>query len=411
MLYDTEKKTTTSALTIPLHKEFSYAYYTSIHDFGQEEWEAALPYKNFFLDYRYLKCVEELKADQNYFRYAIVYRKHQPIGVVYFQVSDFTASLFGKLIETQFNALSKGKLSLFQAKLQKHNNSVLMRLLTCGNNYVSGEHGFLFDSSLQETLKLDILERLIAEVAKKEKLRGRISGMLIKDFYSPLPLSKCMFGTSNYMEFKVEPNMIVDIPDQVSSLTEYIGCFSKKYRNRAKQILKAGSALEVRELNEQEILALYDAIFALYEQVYNNAKFKLAKLDARYFYEMKKIFRERFIMVGYFRDGKLVSFLSAIRLEHELEAHYIGVDYSINKELELYQNLLYKYIELAIERRIKRVNLGRTASEIKSTVGAKAYDLHCYVRPQNTLSKLVLKPFCTFLQPSEWIPRNPFKEE
>ena len=126
---------------------------------------------------------------------------------------------------------------------------------------------------------------------------------------------------------------------------------------------------------------------------------------------MKKIFRDRFIVVGYFKEGKLVSFLSAIVLEHELEAHYIGLDYAANKDLELYQNILYKYIDLAIERGIKRVNLGRTASEIKSTVGAKAYDLHCYVRPHNTLSKLVLKPFCSFLQPSEWVPRNPFKEE
>jgi hypothetical protein len=58
-----------------------------------------------------------------------------------------------------------------------------------------------------------------------------------------------------------------------------------------------------------------------------------------------------------------------------------------------------------------KVNLGRTASEIKTTVGAKPHELLCYIKPQNTVSKLILKPFMQFLQPTEWIPRNPFKEE
>jgi len=44
-------------------------------------------------------------------------------------------------------------------------------------------------------------------------------------------------------------------------------------------------------------------------------------------------------------------------------------------------------------------------------VGAKAHELVCYIKPQNTVSKVILNPFINFLQPTEWIPRNPFKEE
>lgn len=396
---------------VPLFKEYTYAYYKSIGEMDEQVWTQALPAPNFFLSYQYLRCVEELKADENYFRYLIVYHHEQPVGVVYFQVTDFTPGLFGNLIENQFKSLSQSKLRLFKSKLENHNNKALMRLLTCGNNYVSGEHGFLFDERLDQTLRFDILERLIKEVGRKEKLRGRISGTLMKDFYKPLPLTKCLFGTSHYIEFKVEPNMIVEIPEKVASLADYLACFSKKYRNRAKQIIKASEGIVLRQLEKEEINGLYSELFVLYENVYNNAKFKLAKLDAKYFYEMKKAFGEQFLVYGYFKDGKLVSFLSAIILHNEVEAHYIGIDYEVNKEYELYQNILYKYIEIAIEHGKRCVNLGRTASEIKSTVGAKAADLYCYIRPQNTISKLVLRPFISFLQPSEWIPRNPFKEE
>ena len=94
-----------------------------------------------------------------------------------------------------------------------------------------------------------------------------------------------------------------------------------------------------------------------------------------------------------------------------LEAHYIGFDYEMNNRFNLYQNILYSMINEAIIHKQTVVNLGRTAAEIKTTVGAKAENLICYIKPQNTISKLIQKPFISFLQPAEWIPRNPFKEE
>ena len=72
--------------------------------------------------------------------------------------------------------------------------------------------------------------------------------------------------------------------------------------------------------------------------------------------------------------------------------------------------MLYDYVKEAIENSSKKLLLGRTASEIKSTVGAEALELTCYIRHRNPLSNRIIKPFVDFLKPSEWIPRNPFKE-
>ena len=58
-----------------------------------------------------------------------------------------------------------------------------------------------------------------------------------------------------------------------------------------------------------------------------------------------------------------------------------------------------------------QVYLGRTAAEMKSTVGAVAHDLVCYIRHRNGLSNQVIRPFIDYLKPSDWTPRNPFKEE
>ena len=59
---------------------------------------------------------------------------------------------------------------------------------------------------------------------------------------------------------------------------------------------------------------------------------------------------------------------------------------------------------------IKRCLTGELDGEPDAALFAKAHDLFCYIKPQNTVSRLILKPFMQFLQPTEWVPRNPFKE-
>src|SRR5690606_29301821 len=109
---------------------------------------------------------------------------------------------------------------------------------------------------------------------------------------------------------------------------------------------------------------------------------------------------------------KIIAFASSF-VTHDgcLEAHYIGFNYSENGVHDLYQNILYAMIEEGIKNTCNCINLGRTASEIKTTVGAKPRDLICYIKAQNTISRMIQKPFISFLQPAAWTPRNPFKEE
>lgn len=395
-----------------LSREFHCALYQSAADLP-ETWDGINANRNFFLQKSYLQCLEKSQKDTLQFRYVIAFKNEKPVMIVNFQISNFSAAVFGAIIQEQLSELQKGKSHLFEHYLGKtrKNNEILMRLVTCGNNFTSGEHAFLSIglNAKEESL---LLKMIISGVSKEEKLRGKISATLIKDFYQKGKNQKIAQTVDQFVPFTVEPNMLIDIPEKVKSLNDYISLFSKKYRNRAKSILQKGNELEYRELSAAEIQANSKRIFELYEAVFNNAKFKLVKLSADYFYLMKASFHNNFRCYGMFYKEKLVGFTSSFIVnENELEAHYIGFDYALNKELEIYQNILYRFIEQSIQNNCSRLNLGRTASEIKSTVGAKACELVCYIKPQNTVSKIVLKPFISFLQPGEWTPRNPFKEE
>lgn len=394
-----------------LEGDYTFTFYDSILAVNPFEWQTLCDKHNFFLGREYLTLLERLHGPQLSMRYVIVYKKKQPVFAVYFQVIDFTANVFGDLVATQISELQSKRLKLFDKYITKYKDEVIMRLVTCGNNFVSGEHGFVYDDIKREEA-FYLLQKVTDVISKEEKLRGTISATLVKDFYTKSLPKTNLLEKAKFIEFTVEPNMIVNIPKEVGNVQEFIATFSKKYRNRAKSIFKAGAAIEKRNLDVDEVKKLNKQIFKLYDHVFSNAKFKLVKLADDYFYEMKKTFPDAFFINGYFLDGKLVAFDSGYNLDDDsLEAHYIGFDYTINKEYDLYQNILYSFIDLAIRNQKKHLNLGRTASEIKSTVGARAHDLVCYIKPQNTVSKVILRPFISFLQPTEWIPRNPFKEE
>lgn len=391
--------------------EFSFTLYERAERVSKEEWGSITEGESVFLEVNYLQLLESVENAKMLSRYVIVYRNKIPCGIIYFQMVDFKAEVFGSIIDNNVEDIKTSKKNLFEKYLDANKDETLLRLFTCGNNLVSGEYGFLFLPYINKETQTELVLQIIEVIGKEEKLSGAISAITIKDFEHPLQPS-ALLKKERYTEFLVEPNLVVDVPETINNIDEYIQLFSKKYRNRAKSIFKKGAVIYRKILEKDDISLLENEIYHLYENIYERAKFKLIKLPKHYFLETKKLFPEKFLMRGFFLDDKLIAFNSCFLLnESTLQAHYIGLDYELNAHYELYQNILYCMISTAIENKKQKVNLGRTAAEIKTTVGAKVQDLICYIKPQNTLSKIVQKPFINFLKPSEWVARNPFKEE
>jgi hypothetical protein len=145
--------------------------------------------------------------------------------------------------------------------------------------------------------------------------------------------------------------------------------------------------------------------------VHSNARFRLAALTPEYFVQMKRVFPAEFALSIYTLDGKIVAFRSGFVSGREYEAHFIGLDYTLNRDKCLYQRILYDFVNDAIQNRSNQLLLGRTAAEIKSTVGAVPHDLECYMRHRNSISNHIISPFIDYLKPVEWVQRKPFGTE
>ena len=93
-----------------------------------------------------------------------------------------------------------------------------------------------------------------------------------------------------------------------------------------------------------------------------------------------------------------------------MEVHYTGMDAEICKPLHLYQHMLYDMVNLGIGSKVGRMHFGRTAPEIKSTIGAAPSAMYGYVKHFNPLFNFALvRTFTTRLKPQDYTIRNPFK--
>ena len=206
--------------------------------------------------------------------------------------------------------------------------------------------------------------------------------------------------------------MILDIRPDWNTFEDYLAACQSKYRVRAKRAFKKGKLLQKEEFNLEQIIHYESQMYDLYRSVAENSGFNLINLNSSYLVALKKELPEAFRCFAYFLEGELVAFYTTISNGEELEAHFLGFDKNLNRNLQVYLNILYDLVRIGIEGGNRRVVFARTAMEIKSSVGAEAIDMYCYVRHRNSITNKLIHPLFDYLKPKddEWTPRHPFHD-
>lgn len=385
----------------------------SIGDFDEKDWDRASGNENLFISHRFLSAFERSVPANISFRYVMLRDKSKPVAVFYFQVIHLSADEIAYILSPLSGQVkSPGLLAQWSEWLRKTREEKGFRLLVSGNNFISGEYGQGMSKEADKASVFRSLAETVKLITRQDRFPAKISAILVKDFFtSAQEIPSDELRKKRYYRFQVEPEMIVRIPENWKTFGDYLAAMAKKYRNRAKSVMKKSERLFVEEPGTEALQEQEQKLYQLYLGVHERAKFRLAALGPNYFSEMKKAFPDEFRVFTYRLGNEIVAFRSYFRLGTHLEAHFIGFNYDLNTDHCLYQRILYDYVNDGIETRVPAVYLGRTAAEIKSTVGAEAQDLVCYIRHRNGLSNQVIRPFIDYLKPSPWVPRNPFKEE
>ena len=109
-------------------------------------------------------------------------------------------------------------------------------------------------------------------------------------------------------------------------------------------------------------------------------------------------------------DEKLVGFHTLLLNGNVLETYFLGYDEQVQKEKMLYLNMLYNMTFYAIQNQFKKIIFGRTALEIKSSIGAKPITMSGFLYHKNKwINKNIDKIFKNLEPELVWQQRHPFK--
>ena len=168
-----------------------------------------------------------------------------------------------------------------------------------------------------------------------------------------------------------EPFMVLELDSAWKTFEDYLGAMKTKYRTRAKRAMTLSAHCEQCACTDWpdadwlewagELLGktLADKVVALPED--------LRDLLATF----KRVYGSDFHVLGYRSHGKWVGFITALHEGDTLFALHMGFEPEFAREAQFYQRSMMDVVALGIELGVKRVNMGRTATEIKSTLGAE----------------------------------------
>lgn len=393
------------------HKASKYgiALFSSVYRIPYEHWNKVLNGENLLLSIPYLAALENDPARDMEFHYAIVYLDDKPQAILYFQEFDFKLNSVDDNVDVDKVKDAKSLLQKAKDVALKSFQNISARLLTFGNSFVSGEHGFHYTSEFDTADLGFVINAATEKICSLEGKKGNIKALLAKDFYHDKKdcIPQLM---DNYHQFKVQPNMILPLEDEWKTFDDYLEAMSSKYRVRARSAMKKGDKVVTKELDADQIAELNGTLLELYNSVESSANFQLATIGKNYFLDLKAALEDNFKFWGYYLEDELIGFASAFVGDGHLEAHYVGIDYKWNVEVALYQNMLYDYVRMGLACNAKQISYGRTALEIKSTVGAEPHEMMLFLRANNSLTHKIMKPFIENIRQEEWIQRRPFKK-
>ena len=280
-----------------------------------------------------------------------------------------------------------------------------IRVLFCGNVFLSGEYG----TFLKEGEPKVSTFKAIGQAVRKLYRCKRLQTIFIKDFEDDSLYITDHLKAFDYASMRVEPNMIIYLKSEWNSFEDYTNVLKSKYRVKANRADSKSKVLDAKFFTKADISFYREELQLLYQNTINNADFNAQILNLDTYVNLKDTYNDEFYVKGYFLNNKLVGFLSAMKNGSNLDAHFIGIDYSNNKEFAIYPRILNDYVRLGISTKASQINLGRTASEIKSTLGAQPRTLTCYCKHKYYLPNQILKPFIKNVKIKSFKQHQPFK--
>jgi hypothetical protein len=379
-------------------------FFSSIDQISPKIWGGLQCAKNIYFNPDFLKSIEKNHSEIVFSYIVLIDKNSNPIAFAAIQIVNFHIDDIKNDLELLIR-----KLKNIGRKLQIIPNKKPLKILISGNTFVSGEHGIFIKKNQNKKIIIKELAKAILHFVNANK-KLKIDAFLLKDFRNKSLFISNELRDYNYHPFSVEQNMILKLDKSWHVFDDYLGSMKTKFRVKARKAFLRSTDIKIENVTLENIDDQLPKMTALYKKVVDNADFNLGNFNLNSFKDFKKNLGSNYILKTYWLNDNIVGFISGVITQESLDAHFVGINYELNKEHAIYQRMLYDYIEIGIEKKINSINFGRTASEIKSSVGAVPQDLTMYIRHKKSITNKILKLFLQRIQPTPFQQKFPFKK-
>jgi predicted N-acyltransferase len=332
-----------------------FSVYNSVREIDADEWNSISASNNDpFMSLGFIEAIENSMRSDCRLRYVVVRDGHgRPLATAC--LSAYTidgASLAEGSAKTLCRAIGR-----VWPWLMKHT------IVMCGLPMSTGDSQLRFAPDADRASVLAILDRLVCKFAKAEgarlilfkefKAEGcRDLGSLESFGYRKADSYPMNFATTRYRDFE-----------------DYLSQVKSKKRRMLKGSLRkfAKGGFRVVELTGREGAAdLYtDKVHRLYENVLGRSSVQFERLPAAFFRELARRLPDNTSFIYVYRGDEPVAFAASVFSDKSYHGLVLGIDYEINREYELYFNMLFKSLDAAFRRGAHDIELGQTADSTK----------------------------------------------
>ena len=379
---------------------------SSLKNIASEQWYLEDDLLPISMNLQYLLMLEQEHCHDIEFSYGLIYSNNQLVGIICFQLINFKGAYVKNFFRTE---VKRGFFkNLFLDVFYRLLDRLSWRLLTSGNIYFTGDNGIY----LSESISIEDGAKLIDACFKKahQESKNKVTAYMVNNVYdNPKEAVHLYLEQQRYATYPVDPDMFMKIDSQWENLEDYKRSLTSKYRVRLKKVYKDSTLLKVKRLSNGEIHAENETLFQLYMNTAKKVDLNLGYLCKDYFLNMSKLWGDKFFIMAYSLKDEIIGFMSILIDNIDLDINYMGLDYTVNRQYKLYNRMLLDLVELGIDLKVKTMHLGRTATEMKSTIGAISIPMHIYLSSPNSIVDKGMRFFEPYFGSPSYTLRKPFK--
>ena len=154
-----------------------------------------------------------------------------------------------------------------------------------------------------------------------------------------------------------------------------------RYKIHRSQRKFAAAGFRVAHFHGAEALPHYtDEVHQLYVAVHDRAEAKLEMLPAAFFRQLAVQCGDCTRLTAVFQGPRIVAFSWGVACDSAYQNVFVGLDYSLNDDYDLYFNLMASDLDDALRSGAKEIQVGQTADVFKLRLGCCPQPRYVYVK-------------------------------